>query len=35
MYEPEELNGLLESEGWRPQIDATRWFLYGAAEPAR
>ena len=34
MYEPDELNGLLEAEGWRPQIDGTRWFLYGVAEPA-
>lgn len=33
MYEPDELNGRLEAEGWRGQIDGTRWFLYGAAEP--
>jgi SAM-dependent methyltransferase len=34
MYEPDELNQLLEAEGWRGQIDGTRWFVYGAAEPA-
>ncbi|HEU5083473.1 MAG TPA: class I SAM-dependent methyltransferase [Acidimicrobiales bacterium] len=34
MYEPDELNALLEAEGWRPHIDATRWFVYGSAEPA-
>lgn len=33
MYEPDELSDLLEQEGWRPQIDATRWFVHGAAEP--
>ncbi len=31
MYEPDELNALLEAEGWRAQIDGTRWVLYGAA----
>lgn len=34
MYEPDELDRMLEAEGWRPQIDATRWFIYGSAEPA-
>ena len=34
MYEPEELDALVEAEGWRADIDATRWFLYGSAEPA-
>ena len=33
MYEPDELNALLEAEGWRPQIDATRWFIHGSAAP--
>lgn len=35
MYEPDELNALLEAEGWRPQIDSTRWFVHGSAEPGR
>lgn len=34
MYEPEELAGVLAREGWRADIDATRWFIYGAAAPA-
>ena len=34
MYEPDELAGLLERAGWRSQIEGTRSFLYGAAEPA-
>lgn len=34
MYEPDELNALLEAEGWTPRIDATRWFVYGSAAPA-
>jgi ubiquinone/menaquinone biosynthesis C-methylase UbiE len=33
MYEPDELNELLEAEGWRPHIEGTRWFIYGTAEP--
>jgi hypothetical protein len=33
-YEPDELNALLEAEGWRPRIEGTRWFVHGAAEPA-
>jgi demethylmenaquinone methyltransferase/2-methoxy-6-polyprenyl-1,4-benzoquinol methylase len=33
MYEPEELHALVEREGWRAEIDATRWFLYGSAAP--
>lgn len=32
-YEPEELATLLEREGWRAQIAATRWFVYGSAVP--
>ncbi len=33
MYEPDELAELIEAEGWRSSIDATRWFLFGWAEP--
>jgi demethylmenaquinone methyltransferase/2-methoxy-6-polyprenyl-1,4-benzoquinol methylase len=34
MYEPDELQSLIEAEGWRADIHATRWFLFGSAEPA-
>ena len=33
MYEPDELQGLLAAEGWRAELDATRWFIYGSASP--
>jgi demethylmenaquinone methyltransferase/2-methoxy-6-polyprenyl-1,4-benzoquinol methylase len=33
MYEPEELQALVEREGWRADIDGTRWFLFGSATP--
>jgi demethylmenaquinone methyltransferase/2-methoxy-6-polyprenyl-1,4-benzoquinol methylase len=33
MYEAEELQSLIQAEGWRAAIDGTRWFLYGSAEP--
>ena len=33
MYEPDELQSLLEAEGWRAGIKATRWFIYGPAVP--
>ena len=33
MYEPDELQALIEAEGWRADIDATRWFVFGSAEP--
>jgi len=33
MYEPDELQQLIESEGWRAQIAGTRWFVFGSAEP--
>jgi demethylmenaquinone methyltransferase/2-methoxy-6-polyprenyl-1,4-benzoquinol methylase len=33
MYEPDELATAIEVEGWRADIDATRWFLYGFATP--
>jgi demethylmenaquinone methyltransferase/2-methoxy-6-polyprenyl-1,4-benzoquinol methylase len=34
MYEPVELQSLLEAHGWRAGIEATRWFIYGSARPA-
>lgn len=34
MYEPGELNRLLVEQGWQPDIDATRWFIFGSASPA-
>ena len=33
LYEPDELAALLEAEGWRSNVDATRWFIYASAEP--
>ena len=33
MYEPDELQSLLEAEGWHADLDATRWFLFGSARP--
>jgi demethylmenaquinone methyltransferase/2-methoxy-6-polyprenyl-1,4-benzoquinol methylase len=33
MYEPEELQQLLDTEGWDADIDATRWFIFGSAHP--
>jgi demethylmenaquinone methyltransferase/2-methoxy-6-polyprenyl-1,4-benzoquinol methylase len=34
MYEPDELQSLIEAEGWHADIHATRWFLFGSSEPA-
>jgi demethylmenaquinone methyltransferase/2-methoxy-6-polyprenyl-1,4-benzoquinol methylase len=34
MYEPDELQSLIESEGWDAQVDATRWFVFGHASRA-
>jgi SAM-dependent methyltransferase len=34
MYEPAELQFLIEAEGWRADIQATRSFLYGSATVA-
>jgi SAM-dependent methyltransferase len=31
MYEPGELQSLIEAEGWKSEIRATRWFLFSAA----
>jgi demethylmenaquinone methyltransferase/2-methoxy-6-polyprenyl-1,4-benzoquinol methylase len=33
MYEPDELQAVLEAEGWQADIDATRCFVYGSARP--
>jgi hypothetical protein len=33
MYEPAELAALLADDGWDATIDATRWFIFGAARP--
>jgi demethylmenaquinone methyltransferase/2-methoxy-6-polyprenyl-1,4-benzoquinol methylase len=33
-YEPEELRRLLGGEGWEAEVLATRWFVYGWAQPA-
>lgn len=32
MYEPEELQSLIEAEGFHADIRASRWFLFGSAE---
>jgi hypothetical protein len=32
MYQPDELQSLIEAEGWRADVQATRWFLFGTAE---
>jgi len=31
MYEPGELQSLIEGEGWKAEIQATRWFIFGSA----
>lgn len=33
MYRPDELEGLLAAEGWHASLGATRWFIFGAAQP--
>lgn len=33
MYEPDELAGQLTDLGWKADIKATRWFLFGTAHP--
>jgi ubiquinone/menaquinone biosynthesis C-methylase UbiE len=33
MYEPDELQALLAAAEWEPRIDATRWFIFGSAQP--
>ncbi len=32
MYEPDELQSLIEAEGWRADIHASRWFVFGSAD---
>jgi hypothetical protein len=31
MYEPGELESLIEAEGWTTEIRATSWFIFGSA----
>ena len=31
MYEPGELQSLIEAEDWTTAIQATRWFIFGSA----
>jgi len=31
MYEPGELQSLIDAEGWKAEIQATRWFIFGSA----
>ncbi len=33
MYEPEELTSLLREQGWVTQLEATRSFVFGSAQP--
>jgi SAM-dependent methyltransferase len=30
MYEPGELQSLIEAEGWKAEIQSTRWFIFGS-----
>jgi demethylmenaquinone methyltransferase/2-methoxy-6-polyprenyl-1,4-benzoquinol methylase len=34
MYEPDELASLLREQGWATQLEATRWFIFGSAQPS-
>lgn len=34
MYEPGELEDLLQVEGWTAEVGSTRWFIYGTASRA-
>jgi SAM-dependent methyltransferase len=31
LYEPGELQSLIDAEGWTAEIQATRWFIFGSA----
>ncbi len=31
MHEPGELQSLIEAEGWKAEMQATRWFIFGSA----
>ena len=33
MYEPGELQSLIEAEGWGAEIESTRWIIFGSARP--
>jgi SAM-dependent methyltransferase len=33
MYEPDELQSLIDGEGWHGEVEATRWFIFGSASP--
>lgn len=35
MYEPHELESLLQEEGWTPRVAGTRRFIFGSAKPSR
>ena len=32
-YEPQELDALLDAQGWHAGIEGTRWFIYGHCQP--
>ena len=34
MYEPDELQSLLDDQGWTARLEATRWFIFGDAHVA-
>ncbi len=34
LYEPDELQGLMERDGWRAVLDGTRRFIFGSARRA-
>lgn len=31
MYEPDELQSLIEAEGWTTETQATQWLIFGSA----
>jgi ubiquinone/menaquinone biosynthesis C-methylase UbiE len=33
IYEPDELQTLIDAEGWHAELLGTRWFTYGSARP--
>lgn len=35
LYEPAELESLLRDRNWDAQMNSTRWFIFGSAQPAR
>jgi len=34
MYEPDELESLIATEGWSVEIESTQWFIFGSARHA-